>query len=121
MSHTKREGNKMNATFQFAGNEYSLYTNGKVYGNGIQYVEVKSGYQSSRGQWDHESGLWKKQLGNPWFNEAVAKAAGFIKEAPVAPTVKKSHVKKHLSPELAALQLPESKKARLVRGKLVIK
>lgn len=108
----------MNATFQFAGNEYSLYTNGKVYGNGIQYVEVKSGYQRSSGQWDHHAGSWKKQLGNPWFNEAVAKAAGFIKEAPV---VEKKPRAKKVSPVVTALQLPEGKKVRLVRGKLVIK
>ena len=34
---------------------------------------------------------------------------------------KKSRAKKLLSPELVALQLPEGKKARLVRGKLLIK
>ena len=72
----------MNTQFQFNGNKYELYTNGKVYANSIQYVEVKQGYQRSNGQWDHESGSWKKQLGNPWFNEAVAKAAGFIKVEP---------------------------------------
>jgi hypothetical protein len=107
----------MNTVFNFAGNEYSLYTNGKVYGNGIQYVEVKSGYQRSSGQWDHNSRSWKKQLGNPWFNEAVAKVAGFIKETPE----KKPRAKKQLSSELAAMQLPEGKKVRLVRGKLVVK
>jgi hypothetical protein len=109
----------MNATFQFSGSEYSLYTNGKIYNNGIQYVEVKSGYQRSSGQWDHNAGSWKKQLGNPWFNEAVAKAAGFIKEA--HKVEKKPRTKKALSPALASLQLREGKKARLVRGKLVIK
>jgi hypothetical protein len=113
----------MNTVFQFNGSEYNLYTNGKVYGNGIQYVEVKHGYQRSNGQWDHNAGSWKKQLGNPWFNEAVAKAAGLIKESPVAaPKVeKKPCAKKVASPVVATMQLPEGKKARLVRGKLVIK
>jgi hypothetical protein len=42
-----------------------------------------------------------------------------IIEAPK--TTRKPRAKKQLSPELAALQLPEGKKACLVRGKLVIK
>lgn len=41
--------------------------------------------------------------------------------APVVEPVKKPRAKKVLSPELAAMQLPEGKKARMVRGKLVIK
>lgn len=107
----------MNATFTFNDSNYSLYTNEKIYANGIQYVEVKSGYQVSRGQWNHETGSWKKRLGNPGFDQAAAEAAGFIKVSPE----KKVRVKKELSPAVAAMQLPEGKKARLVRGKLVIK
>ncbi len=38
----------------------------------------------------------------------------------VAEPVKVKRAKKELSPELAAMQLPEGKKARLVRGKLVV-
>jgi hypothetical protein len=37
------------------------------------------------------------------------------------PAVKKPRAKKVASPAVAAMQLPEGKKARLVRGKLVIK
>lgn len=108
----------MNAVFSFAGSNYSLYTNGKVYGNGIQYVEIKSGYQRSNGQWDHNTGTWKKRLGNPGFDQAAAEAAGFIKADPEP--VKKVRIKK-VSSVVAEMQLPEGKKARLVRGKLVIK
>jgi len=72
----------MNATFQFANGSYTVYTNGKIYANGIQYVEVKHGYQVSRGQWDHETGSWKKRLGFSEFDKAVAIAAGFIKSEP---------------------------------------
>jgi hypothetical protein len=41
--------------------------------------------------------------------------------APVVKSVKKPRAKKQLSPELAAIQLPEGKKVRMVRGKLVVK
>lgn len=46
-----------------------------------------------------------------------------VEQAPVEakPAVKKCRAKKELAPSLKALQLPEGKKARLVRGKLVIK
>jgi hypothetical protein len=73
------------------------------------------------GKWDIEAKAWKKQPGGPWFNEAVAKAAGLIEETPVVAPVKKPRVKKAASPVVEAMQLPEGKKARLVRGKLVIK
>ncbi len=110
----------MKNQFKFAEDTFEIYTNGKNY-NGYQYVDVSrvGGYRNSRmdGKWDIEAKAWKKQPGGPWFNEAVAKAAGLIEE----PIVKKPRAKKAASPVVAAMQLPEGKKVRLFRGKLVIK
>jgi hypothetical protein len=106
----------MNATFQFAGDAYGLYTNGKIYRN-IQYVTVTCGYRKIEGRWDHANQNWSKRCGGPDFDLAVAKAAGFIKEA--APKVRKPREKK-VSPVVAQLQLPVDRKAKLVKGKIKI-
>jgi hypothetical protein len=108
----------MNATFQFAGDTYSVYTNDKIYRRGayaLQYVEVRHGFHKTEARWDHNCQNWNKRCGSPEYDEAVAKACGFIKEPVVeAPKARKPRAQK-VSPVVAQLRLPEGKKAEKVR------
>jgi hypothetical protein len=68
----------MTYTFEFAGATYTVYTNGKIY-SGIQYVKVSQvgGHQkATEAAWDHNGRNWKKRVGNPAFDIAVAHAIG---------------------------------------------
>lgn len=114
----------MNTTFQFAGMTVNVYTNGRVYERGaysLQYVTITHGYHKTEARWDHNCQNWNKRCGSPEYDEAVAKACGFIKDEPVESTkkVRKPREKK-VSPVVEALRLPEGQKARCVGGKIVI-
>lgn len=65
--------------FTFNGQKYSIYTNGKIYGRGIQYFEIKtigSYAKPVTGQWDTVNKYWHKQPGGAFWNDAIAQAAG---------------------------------------------
>lgn len=76
-------------------------------------VDIPAGYEQAI------ACKWLDGQGTTLIEEKFAVL--YAPEIKVADPVKKPRAKKQVSPVVAAMQLPEGKKARLVRGKLVIK